>query len=79
MIGDGKGDDQADAESLYQILESEIVPLYYESEGTGIPRGWMRMVKEAMRSIVPVFCARRMLKEYTERTYRAATLPPVGV
>jgi len=67
-----EGEDTADAESLYWLLEEKIVPLYYARDRDGVPHGWIRMVKEAMRSIVPVFCTRRMFKEYTERMYRAA-------
>jgi len=62
-------EDRADAEALYRLLEEEIVPLYYQRDRSGIPHGWMHMVKEAIGSILPVFCARRMLKEYTERMY----------
>jgi starch phosphorylase len=62
-------EDRADAESLYHLLENEITPLYYERDRDGVPHGWIRMVKEAISSIVPIFCARRMLKEYTERMY----------
>jgi len=65
-------EDEADAEALYRLLEEEIVPLYYTRDRDGVPHGWIRMVKEAIRSIVPVFCARRMLKEYTERVYSPA-------
>jgi starch phosphorylase len=63
-------EDTTDAESLYRLLEEEIVPLYYARDRGDVPHGWISMVKEAMRSIVPVFCARRMLKEYTERMYK---------
>ncbi|MFC1931546.1 alpha-glucan family phosphorylase [Chloroflexota bacterium] len=62
-------EDEADAESLYRLLEEKIVPLYYERNRSGIPHGWIHMVKESISSIVPAFCARRMLKEYTERMY----------
>lgn len=65
-------EDEVDAESLYRLLEEEIVPLYYARDRGGVPHGWIRMAKEAIRSTVPLFCARRMLKEYTERMYRAA-------
>jgi len=65
-------EDEADAKALYQLLEEEIVPLYYARDRGGVPHGWICMVKEAIRSIVPVFCARRMLKEYTERVYEPA-------
>jgi starch phosphorylase len=74
-IGDGldlpnpEDEDKADAEALYHLLEEEIVPLYYERDRNGVPHGWLRMVKEAIGSIVPVFSARRMLKEYIERMY----------
>ena len=53
-------EDQADAEALYRLLEEEIIPLYYARDRNGIPHGWVRMVKEAIRSIVPAFCAGRM-------------------
>jgi starch phosphorylase len=61
--------DKADAEALYHLLEEEIVPLYYQRDRNGVPHGWIRVAKEAIRSVAPVFCARRMLKEYTERMY----------
>lgn len=63
-------EDQTDAEALYRLLEEEIIPLYYSRDRDGVPHGWVRMVKEAIRSIAPAFCARRMLKEYAERMYR---------
>jgi starch phosphorylase len=62
-------DDLADAESLYRLLENEIVPLYYERGEQNIPHGWVRMAKESLRSIVPRFSASRMLKEYATRMY----------
>ena len=65
-------EDKADAEALYRLLEKEIVPLYYTQDRGGVPHGWVRMMKEAIRSLVPIFCTRRMLKEYTERIYLPA-------
>jgi starch phosphorylase len=65
-------EDAADAEALYHLLEEEIVPLYYNRDRSGVPCGWIRLVKEAIRSIAPIFSARHMLKEYTERIYRTA-------
>jgi len=67
--------DADDAEEFYHLLEKEIVPLYYNRDRSGIPCDWMRLVKEAIRSIAPLFSARRMLKEYTERIYRTAVPP----
>jgi starch phosphorylase len=66
---DPRQDDAADAESLYRLLEEQIVPLYYDRDQNGVPHGWVRMAKEALRSIVPRFSASRMLKEYTIRMY----------
>jgi starch phosphorylase len=66
---DSGDEDRVDAESLYRLLEEKIVPLYYDRDRSGVPHGWIRVAKEAIRSVVPVFCARRMLKEYTEKLY----------
>jgi starch phosphorylase len=66
---DPKQEDNSDAEALYRLLEEEIIPLYYRRDRGGVPHGWMNTVKEAIGSIVPVFCTRRMLKEYAERMY----------
>jgi len=69
-------EDKADAEALYRLLEEEIVPLYYNRDRNGVPHDWVRLMKESIRSIVPVFCTRRMLKEYLEQMYKpAASLP----
>jgi starch phosphorylase len=66
---DPREEDNSDAEALYHLLEKEIVPLYYQRDRAGVPHGWIHMVKEAIGSIVPVFCTRRMLKEYVEQMY----------
>jgi starch phosphorylase len=59
-------EDKADAESIYRILEKDIVPLYYTRDREGVPHGWARMVKESIRTLAPRFCTRRMMKEYIE-------------
>jgi starch phosphorylase len=61
--------DAADAEALYSILEDEVVPLFYERDADDTPRAWVRLMKEAIRTAVPVFCTRRMVKDYTEKFY----------
>jgi starch phosphorylase len=61
--------DKADACELYALLENTVLPLYYDRDRNGIPLGWMRVVKESIRSITPFFSARRMLKEYVEQMY----------
>ncbi len=64
--------DQDDAESLYRLLEQQIVPLFYDRDTSDVPHRWMRLVKEAIHSVMPAFCGRRMVKEYIEQMYRPA-------
>ena len=61
--------DRDDAESLYRILEDEIVPLYYERDPKEISHAWLKRVKESMKTIIPRFSTRRMVKEYVDRLY----------
>jgi len=70
--------DRSDAEAIYRLLEEEIVPLYYDVDYKGVSHGWMRLVKEVIRSVAPRFSARRMMKEYTERMYVPAGLSHRG-
>lgn len=65
--------DEVDAGLLYDLLEKEIVPMYYEDHLPGQPSArWMAMVKESIRSLAPEFSARRMLKQYIETLYLPA-------
>jgi glycogen phosphorylase len=61
--------DAADAESLYQLLEEEVVPAFYDRDGDKVPRRWLQLVKEAIRTTMPRFSARRMVKQYAEWMY----------
>ncbi len=61
--------DAADADVLYSLLEDEVAPLFYERRGDEVPRDWVRIMKEAIRTAAPTFCTRRMVKEYTEKFY----------
>lgn len=62
--------DAADAESLYEVLENEIIPLYYKTRSSdGLPGEWLARMKECIRTLAPQFSMRRMVKEYTERFY----------
>jgi starch phosphorylase len=66
--------DYQDAQSLYRLLEEEIVPLYYTQDRDGIPRGWVEIMREAIRSNAWRFSTRRMVKEYTTELYLKAML-----
>jgi starch phosphorylase len=62
-----------DAAELYRILEEQVIPLYYERGTDNIPHGFVRMMKEAIKSVAPRFCTRRMLRDYWEKFYLPAT------
>lgn len=64
--------DKADAGAMYDLLKNEIIPLYYAVDNDGISRGWVKVMKEAMKSVGSAFSTRRMVKEYTNRYYRDA-------
>lgn len=69
---DQEATDAADAESLYTLLENDIVPLFYDRDQRGLPRRWIQVVREAMRSNVPRFSTRRMVKQYITEMYTPA-------
>jgi starch phosphorylase len=65
--------DREDALSLYDVLESRVIPLFYdERDDAGVPNGWVEVCKEAIITIAPRFSTRRMLTEYVEQFYRPA-------
>ncbi len=64
--------DHHDASSLYQLLEEEIVPLFYNLDKDGTPRGWVEIMRESIRSNAAKFSMRRMVKEYTTEMYLKA-------
>jgi len=74
-FGEGAADsdrDKQDAEAICRILEKEIIPLYYKVSDDGIPHGWVKVMKESIKSNAPKFSARRMVKEYIEKFYDTA-------
>lgn len=66
---DQEQQDQIDADSLYHLLENEIVPLYYDRDENGIPNGWVNMMKQSIRTCAPIFNTDRMLAEYVAKLY----------
>lgn len=74
-IGDGKVPesglewDRRDAESLYDLLEYQVVPQFFERDETGIPRRWVARMRESMAQLTPEFSSNRMLREYLDRYY----------
>ncbi|HJX97387.1 MAG TPA: alpha-glucan family phosphorylase [Chthoniobacterales bacterium] len=70
-INDGTVEFQTsvDANSLYQLLENQIIPLYYAKPDGKLPLAWLQLMRESIRSVTPIFNTHRMVKEYTERLY----------
>lgn len=66
--------DERDAESLYRVLEQEVVPLYYDRAPTGLPAKWLAQMKRSMRSLGWRFSADRMVMDYVQKCY----LPAAG-
>jgi starch phosphorylase len=64
--------DAADAAALYRLLEEEVVPAFYDRDRSNVPRRWLAVVKEAIRTVAPRFSARRMVKQYVEKMYAPA-------
>jgi starch phosphorylase len=61
--------DARDADSLYRLLESEVVPAFYERDERGLPRRWVEMTRHAIQTLAPAFNSDRMVRDYTERVY----------
>lgn len=69
---EGEGRDARDAAAIYEILEQKVIPLYYRVNDQGVPEGWVKMMKAAMKSLGAPFSARRMVKEYSRKFYQPA-------
>ena len=61
--------DASDAESLYRVLEQQVVPLYYDRDSAGLPRKWIALMKNSIATLVPEFNSDRMVEEYARRIY----------
>lgn len=80
--GDPEYQNEVEANDLYDLLEKDIIPLFYTRGAEGLPRGWIKKMKTAMRAIGPEFNSNRMVLQYTEKMYlpaldRFATLSSV--
>jgi starch phosphorylase len=73
--------DREDAQSLFELLETQVVPTFYDQDGDGVPHRWIERMKASIETIVPRFSANRMLRDYVEKFYlpaNARRLDPVG-
>jgi starch phosphorylase len=79
QYSDANYQDALESQSLYNILEKQIIPLFYQRSVDNIPRDWIGRMKTCMTKLAPMFNTNRMVKEYAERFYipafgRGATL-----
>ncbi|MFH1487446.1 MAG: alpha-glucan family phosphorylase, partial [Pseudomonadota bacterium] len=65
--------DELESRALYDILEKDVIPLFYERGSDGLPRGWLAMMKASLHKLCPMFNTHRMVTEYWERFYRPAS------
>jgi starch phosphorylase len=79
-LGDGQEhEDEAvwdaiEANSLYSLLEEEVVPSFYNRDEYGLPAAWVARIRESMARLTPRFSANRTVRDYTERYYLPAAL-----
>jgi starch phosphorylase len=77
-LGDGRdrGDDPewdaVEAEALYDLLEYNVIPEFYDRDPNGIPAAWVARMRESMAHLTPRFSANRTVREYTEKHYLPA-------
>jgi glycogen phosphorylase len=64
--------DWADAQAIYALIEQQLVPTFYARDEHGLPRRWLQIVKQSIRTVLPVFSARRMVKDYVRDMYLPA-------
>ncbi len=77
-LGDGKehGDDPnldaLEANKMYELLENEVIPQFYQRSEEGIPTAWVAKMRESMARLTPIYSADRAVQEYTEKYYLPA-------
>ena len=61
--------DEVESNALYDLLETEVIPLFYTRDSAGLPGGWIARMKETIAALAPAFSANRMVREYAEVLY----------
>ncbi|HTO01396.1 MAG TPA: hypothetical protein VL068_12040, partial [Microthrixaceae bacterium] len=63
---------EIEANSLFELIEGQVLTLYYEDRHDGVPRGWAKRVKESLRTLGPFVGAHRMVEDYVDELYLPA-------
>jgi starch phosphorylase len=66
---DNNTQDQLESQALYDLIEKQIVPLFYKRNADNIPREWIGRMKNSIRKLAPVFNTNRMVRDYAEKFY----------
>ncbi|MDX2415126.1 MAG: DUF3417 domain-containing protein, partial [Bacteroidales bacterium] len=69
IFGDQDLQDKVDAETIYNMFESEIIPAYYNNDEKGVPLEWISYIKNSMVKVSPEFTMKRMMDDYFSRFY----------
>jgi len=64
--------DKVESETIFNLFENEIVPLFYTRSGDNLPRAWIHRMKNSIKYITPRFNTHRMVAEYASRFYKPA-------
>jgi glycogen phosphorylase len=72
--GDNPSHDAAEAETLYNLLEREVIPEFYARDQNGIPAAWVARMRHSMAQLTPRFSTNRAVREYTEQLYLPAAI-----
>jgi len=70
--GDDPANDWAEANALYELLENEVVPEFYQRDDKGLPKAWIKRIRESMARLTPIYSSNRSVREYTEKYYLPA-------
>jgi len=60
---------ELDTQTIYNMLENEIVPMFYDCSDDGIPHRWVKCIKKSISEIVPMFTTKRMIDDYKDKYY----------
>ncbi|MHC2184984.1 starch phosphorylase [Rathayibacter agropyri] len=69
---DPEARDTLEADALYELLESEVVPRFYERDNDGVPHRWVRSIRHTLATLSPTLSAERMVREYVAALYQPA-------
>ena len=62
--------DARDGDAFLDLLQNQVIPLFYDRDDKGIPHGWVQRMKASIRTIAPRFSAARMMDDYVRQVYR---------